>query len=689
MVLLWPNVSTAQHPLPRVDLLNGVSLTLAQDGNGQFLGIGAIATDDRPLTDPDRPLTIEIVGRDDRYNVWAAPEPFHYTRQEIAGVKTENQVTTITVNLQHEDGTVDTLGIHIKTADESFHDTPARGFRYWFSWSSPVRYAHQIRETSWWTFGESVAGLRWISQNSGYGRGACDFLVDNSEPFGGRTGPANVEQTDNRLATGDVPPENPITFAYLDQKESRETRQGDGDYLTFASREDVSFLRYADTVTQNYWQFERPRGDKAVRFEEWYGMPLARTVQSAPMVVQVMEMGGLNAWIAAREHVRAKLLENAGFPDRDPVPWVAYTQYPIDDPADHAKQIPFDEALALMTASGIKEYWWYGPWQSNWSERERMTAEEIERHGLFGHAVWDYDWARNKYDIEGMTDFAKESAANGIQPVIWLTQTMSQISPHVQAHPDWALRRHNGSLFNYVYPDLVGMNHASGYSDFLVDRVTRRRADVPFQRLWLDSFFFSADKLNEMDPQLAPNFPAAVETVRKLVASGIERVYVEQCSPIFLPSPTGILPKAKAESGEQTHLLYHTASCHHLDLTPAIYFQNLAFKSCPMLYLRSYRDRPEFQQQAAYVNKAYVKALPEMRACSVLTDGMGTLWWNDTRTTATVFAFKSGTVNLDAPITAAREVLSETPQPFDGDALTVDAFKVYRVDIGESGTPKL
>jgi hypothetical protein len=392
----------------------------------------------------------------------------------------------------------------------------------------------------------------------------------------------------------------------------------------------------------------------------------------------VLHKAGVNAWIDAMETVRSRLLVAAGLPPQEPLPWVAYTQHPVDDPETRTReQVPYEQALELMRRAGVREYWWYGPWKSNWSEARRITPEQVRKHGLLGHAVWDYDWADSKFDIPGLRRLAGQSRALGISPVLWLTQTMSQISPHVMAHPDWALRRPDGTLHDYVYPDLVGMNHHSGYSEFLVHRVRARREEFPFDAIWLDSFFFSADVLDWMDPDLWPNSLAALETMRKLRATGIQRIYTEINSPFALSSATGYLSHEELAAGQQCHLLYHTAPADHTDLPPAVYFRLLAFKCATQPYLKSYLTRPDFCQAATYANHAYVKALPHMGRCVVLDGDRGTLYWSRDGTHAVLFAFADGTVELDRPVTAAKEILGGTPCPFSRRAVSVQGQKVY------------
>jgi len=655
---------------------------------GDFVGIGAVTVEGITLAASDRPMRLEIVGRSDKYDAWHKPQPVAYGKRTLAGIDRQGDAATVNVDLEHPDGSTDRLQIVFEFVEESFYESPAVGIRYHFRWSSQERYAHQVRETSWWRFGQSVDGLRFISQNSGYGRNSVDFTVKRSMPFGGYKLAGVVETGDiGRIITAQS--ENPIAFAYLPQKEARETRQGDGDYLTFYSRESegLSFLRYADRPTMNYWQFQRVAGEKEVRFEEWYCTALGKRIETAPIVMQVLHKAGINAWIDAKEIVRAKLLKAAGLPDQDPWPWVALTMHAIDDPNERKKQIPFDRALDVMKRAGIKEYWWYGPWKSNWSEVDRMTPEQIEKHGpIYGHAVWDYDWARNKFDVDGFKNLAINSRKVGIHPVIWVTQTMSQCSPFVYAHPDWALRRPDGSLFNYAYKDLVGMNHHSGYSDFLVNRITLRRNEIPFDALWLDSFFFSADIIDWMDPDLAPNFLYALQTMKKLRGAGIRRIYVEHHGPFALSSATGYMDKKKKFAGKQLYLLYNTAPCDHLgnrklEMSGEVYFKNLAFKSCPQPYLRYYIRNPHFMEKASYANKAYVKALPYMKKCVVLDNDQGTLYWNPPRTKGVVFSFVDGSIDIGRRIKAAREILHERPARFQGSRLSTQSYRVYLVDV--------
>ena len=437
----------------------------------------------------------------------------------------------------------------------------------------------------------------------------------------------------------------------------------------------------------SYFEFEREPEEPDVRFEEWYCTELARHIQTVPIINAVLGKSGINAWIDAKEVVQHRLLEAAQLPGQEPLPWVAYQARCIDPQDDNRHYIANDKALAMFVEAGIKEFWWYGPWQSNWSELDRMTAEEIEKHSpIYSHAVWDYNWAYKKFDVEAVRQLAAQARQYNINLVIWATQTMSQCSPFVKAHPEWALRRPDGTLFNYVYRDLVGMSHASGYSDFFVSRMTDRMREVPFDTLWLDSFFFSGDLIDWMNPHLTPNLDAALGTVRKLFAAGVRRVYCEHHGPFILSSATGYLSPKEIAAGKNLFLLYNTAIVDHmgnntLDYAPEIYFKLLAFKCCPQPYLRHYFNYPEFRAKASYVNKAYARALPLMEKCVVLPGEVGTLYFNNSRDRAILFTFVDGTISVGATIATAWEVLSKTACPVTADQVTVEAYQVYQLQL--------
>ncbi|MFH1613473.1 MAG: hypothetical protein ABIG61_00105 [Planctomycetota bacterium] len=658
-----------------------------------FVGIGGIVVEGLQLSSSARPMKIEIAGRNDRYDVWHMPKPIAYKQQKLAGIETTKDSATLYVDLICADRSVDKLQIVFEFIQEKFYESEAVGMQYHFVWSSDNRYAHQVRESSWWTFGDSIDGLRYISQNAGYGRGSIDIVIREGMPFGGYKLAGVVETSDiGRIIKQKT--ENPVQFAYLPHvadNGARETRQGAGDYLTFFGRDEknISFIRYAEEPTMNYWQFERVAGEKEICFEEWYCMPLEKSIRTVPIKSQILHKAGINAWIDAKEIVRAKLLKAAGLPDQNPLPWVAYTVRYVDPKDDNKYWIPNDKVLAMMKQAGIKEFWWYGPWQSNWTETDRMTPKEIEKHSpIYSHAVWDYDWGYKKYDVEGFRQLSIAARKEGIEPIIWATQTMSQCSPHIYAHPDWTLRRTDGSLFNYVYRDLVGMYHASGYSDYYVNRISSRMKEVSFNGIWLDSFFFSSDILNWMDPKLQPNFLAALDTVRKLWAIGMKRVYSEQHGPFMLSSATGYMDKTKKKAGQQLYLLYNTAVCDHLgnintglEYTAENYFMQLAFKSCPQPYIQHYFDNPEFVSLASYANKAYVKALPNMRKCVVLENNKGTLYFNESRNKAVVFSFIDGEIDVDKTISAAKEMMQGMPCVFVDTKLSVQRYKVYLLEV--------
>jgi len=702
-LLLVSTVTYAETQSTTIDFPKGTSVEVLSSADGDFLGIGAITVENIVLSSSTRPMKIEVAGRDDKYDVRHKPQPLKYKRQKLAGIDKKSSTTIVNVDLKHADGSTDKLQIIFEFVKEKFYESDAVGLRYHFKWSSDKRYAHQVRETSWWTFGDSVDGLRWISQNGGYGRGSCDFIVKKGMRFGGYK-LAGVSESPDEITKAfqkAKKEKNPIQFGYLPHKHSRDTRQGDGSFVTFACRDNVSFLRYADTPTQNYWEFEHLPNEHEVRFEEWYCVPMARKLATAPIVVEVLSKAGVNAWIDSIEIVKSKLLKAADMPRQEPLPWVAFHPHNIFDPYEKEKygkylenmdaagelerrkktELPYDECLAIMQKCGIKEYWWYGPWISAFTEVGKMTPEQLKKASpIYSAGVWDLKFAYSMYDVHEIKKLMIKSRRVGIEPIIWLSQIMSQSSPYVTEHPDWFCRMPDGSLYNYCYDWVFIVYHGGAYKDFVVSRISDSLKELPFNNLWLDSFCLVADSLDWMDPDLKPHMPEALKSVKRYRANGVKRVYCETNSPFLLSSTCGMLPPEQFHAGKNLYLLYDTALCNHDELSGEVYFKNLAFKSCINPYLKSYKDRPDFAPLASYGNKAYIKALPNMKKCVVLDDNKGTLYFNKDRSKAVVFSFVEDSIDIGRAIISAKEVLRRTPAQITGSKLSAKPYKVYLLE---------
>ena len=207
-----------------------------------FLGIGQITIAGVVHTMAENPMQIDIAGRDDQYDLWHKPKLIAYVSRKLRDIQTTPNGVTVVVDLHHSDGSVDELRIVFEAVEQQFYENTALGLKYHFTWSSEKRVAHQIRETSWWRYGDSVAGLRFISQNSGYGRNSVDIVITDPMPLGGYKLAGVVETSDIGRIINEQS-NNPFTFAYLPQKEARETRQGDrGLSDVFLRRRAWSFL---------------------------------------------------------------------------------------------------------------------------------------------------------------------------------------------------------------------------------------------------------------------------------------------------------------------------------------------------------------------------------------------------------------------------------------------------------------
>jgi len=629
-----------------LEILPSTRIWLVQDREGRFQGWGRIEVAGLVLRRGSVPLGLECWGG----------EPFRYRAWTLDRVvpAADGRGAVLCTTLRAGEGSSDRLDWQVRSAVWRIGGKLAVGFSYRFEFRSRVRSLHQLIERGSWSLGQGVEGLLYLEQAEGYGTGSRAV----------RLGPDT-----------EIPHRQP-----LPAKETPESRQGVGDFVDVLSSAEASLVRFVSEPALTFKDSYRAPGAPEIATEERYVTPLTSHFLSPWMTVLVYPEGGLNAWFQIRDAVAAHLRRQAHLTWQPPLPWVGISSFDVanwtEDVAGH---------LDFYRRMGFRRLWKWSLFQTDWSEWDTLTPEQrrmVDRAPL-SHSVLCLEWASfpGARRAEGgvrqrVRELCRQARQRGLEVILWFpTAHLSPRSPLLREHPDWIVRRKDGSPFRYVYEELVGVSHAQGYGTYALDRLRALRRQAPFAGIFLDSFqVFGSDAIDYGSPRWRPQFPALLDFLRALQRAGLT-VLAEGQTPYAIPASTGFLQHVQSDP---EFLLYKTnPHWGGQKVSPERYFRLVAFMAPPLLDEQAWWSDEALQALGSYVNRAYNRRWPSMFRCLLLPQGQGTLWWDRRGGQATLFAFRSGWVEVGARLGRAWEVFRGSPAPVEGSRVKVEAYRVY------------
>ena len=622
----------------RIVLPGPVVIRLMRGEGGEFLGLGRVTIRGVEVRSGATPLMPTLEG--------AAPHAYTSCRLVRAKPDPGGGVVVLSTELVARDGSVDELEWTLRSRKLDVLDRTAVGFSYEFASRSRARKVHWLIDHATWSLGGTVDGCLCLAQVQPYGQTPRCFVID----------------AETRIA-----PRQPLSL-----KITPECRASTGPRLDFLGAANASLIRFIREPALTFNQCTREPGEpEATAVERWVA-PLGREIRTQPMNVLLHPGGGVQAWLDAH-HVVSRLQHAAA--GIHPTPPLPMTQQ---------GDIPHTAAfLDRCEASGFRRIWVWCRWQTNWSEWDRLTPEQqkgIRTKQPLSHAVLKLEWG-SKFDVAELRAYALEATRRGIELFFWFpTSHLSYISPLLDEHPEWIVRRRDGSRYDYAYPDIQGVFHPAGFGAYALERLDALRRDVPFHGLFFDSFqTYGSDVVNYGDPAWPDQFEEILELVRSLDRRGL-KLYAESLTP-WLQSSTGIWNEKLA--GREFML---TGTAPHMGartMSPKSYFRLLAFNSLPVIRIGFWDKDEAMQRLGTYVNRAYCKVASDMHRCRLLPDGRGTVWDDHEGRPAALYAFETTRVDLAAlgvtDTADAREALDGERAPVEHGSLTVRPYHVYRL----------
>lgn len=668
-----PPTSTVQLDIPdavklqpettaeRIVLANGVTIQLLRDGD-QFLGLGRITIDGVQVRSGQTPLRTYVIERKvyPKQLIGVDAPPMHErTVLERVMLDDDGLGARIVTRLKASDFPDDRMVWFIRGHTDQWRGRRANGFSYAFSFIGKSRKIHQIREEGSWLIGDSIRGALLIDQNESYGRQSWAMVAGEGAEIAGWSFPAQRQTPEGRLSVGDM--------------------------IDFISLKNVSLVRYLDKPSLTYKELSLGQNDRELRAREWYPTVATMRFETTPMHVRLLHCGGVNAWIDARDTVRARYVEQSGIEPTPCLPGIINGEAAMTTAAFGKEYEALSDPtayVAWLDSQGIRRTWTWCRWKTAWTMWDQLSEQEKAEVGAgLSHAVMELTWDDRVVDLTKFKRFVEESNKSEIDSMLWIPGGhLSAVSPLRHRYPQWPVRDWSGNPFKYVYKDIAGNFYPAGYGDYLIERLKEARTEIPFTGIWLDSFqVFGLDVIDYGRDGWPNQFQAAADFVAKARRLGLA-VGVETNFPLALRASTSIYRVAEIDGRE--FLAYRTSQ--HFggesnDVTPERYFRLTAWMGPPLLRDKYWKDTPGFSQLGAYVNKAYNSLLKRMHYPRALEDGAGVLWYDDDDRPAALFAF------VDTEISTA-ELGKDVIDAVTGEAAAVQngqvairAYRAYRL----------
>jgi len=402
-------------------------------------------------------------------------------------------------------------------------------------------------------------------------------------------------------------------------------------------------------------------------------------------------------WAEVRDGITGELARRYGLPMSRPRPTLVWNQ---PDPQYYETWVNtgqppdgkwwFDTfrevTLPAAAAAGLRTVYIQPPWENDAEHGVRAWSAHAPRGFVVSPALGGE--ARLRAAIERAHEL-------GIQVVLWYPSSFSLDAPMFAAHPDRVPFTRDGTPENGGWPDVVGVDLASGYLAETIRRLRELHASLGFDGLWLDSWdgltLLADYRRTQPEPQLAQ----AVQLLGAMWGLGIREVITEGIGPLAAADaygdyeshsgPPRVFPRVRRELEAlrgREYLLYRIGADTLLD--GEIYFRALAAGG--MLKVANLDEVTALEGEDATLfaaaNRAFaaLEDLMEHRHLEV-RDGnwVGVRWRAEGSADEALYAFAAFDVPLP-PGASVRDVTTDETVSASG-TLAARAWHAYRIRV--------
>jgi hypothetical protein len=239
--------------------------------------------------------------------------------------------------------------------------------------------------------------------------------------------------------------------------------------------------------------------------------------------------------------------------------------------------------------------------------------------------IIDFEIAREFGGRRQFRDFCRKAHEKNIEVFAWYPGFhLSNLSPHVQHHPEWLIRKADGSPSTYVFFHLSILSPRPEVQDHFLKQLRGLKRDCEFDGLWLDSFnTFSFMDLDYSLRHGVSTCKDGIDMVRRIQELGFKVINEGY-------SPFGVRGDGEAMFYlGQEHMATDTSLFTYWKNVPEIlrsgsFFRFLANRA-PLTIPLEYVPK-KYRAKVALWNRVYAQVLPQLRERVLLSDNQGVLW---------------------------------------------------------------
>jgi hypothetical protein len=302
-----------------------------------------------------------------------------------------------------------------------------------------------------------------------------------------------------------------------------------------------------------------------------------------------------------------------------------------------------EETLALCEDMNYKRVLVGSPWISHrteniWSKCTRSITYD-SRCGII-----DFEISEKFGGREAFKRFCRKAHSKGIEVFVWYPGFhLSNYSPYLTKHPEWVIRKPDGSPATFVFYHLSVLSPRLEAQRHFLEQLKGLKKDCEFDGLWLDSYNnFSFMGLDFSIKHGVSTCREGIDIVKHLQKLGF-KIINEGYSP-FGARGDG---EAMFYSGQE-HMASETSLFTYWKNTGKItgsdsYFRFLANKApltLPIEYIPA-----KYRKKVAEFNRIFLEVEKYMKKRTLLKDNLGVLWRNG-KNTEILFAFKDADFKL-------------------------------------------
>lgn len=333
-----------------------------------------------------------------------------------------------------------------------------------------------------------------------------------------------------------------------------------------------------------------------------------------------------------------------------------------------------EEAISICEKMNFKRMLVGSPWISYRSKGMFVKTQPDlvydSRCGIIDFEIAKEYGGRNAFRI-----FCDKAHEKGIEVFVWYPGFhLANHSHHLTEHPEWIIRKHDGSPYTYVFFHLTAISPRLEVQKYFLDNLKTLKKDCGFDGLWLDSYSFSFQTLDYSRKQGVSDAREGILMIKRLQDLGF-KVINEGYAPFGIRGDgEAMFFKGQEEAAVETSLFTYYKNIPEI-LKDDSYFRFLANKA--PLTLAARHIPKKMQKTISVWNKAFNSVEKFMQHRKLLENNRGVLW-SGRQNVKILFSYAD--MNFDLENDAVITDLISGKKQIPGKSIFIPRLSIYKIE---------